>query len=83
MPAAKLLKKSASAAAVPGPGSRDLPSCKDILPGTWPETALPDFARCNPFQGDLRWSNDQVQMIRHDNKFMQQILFLCSVSGLQ
>jgi hypothetical protein len=33
----------------------------------------------SPFQGDLSWSNDQVEMVRHENKFMQQILFLCSV----
>jgi hypothetical protein len=29
-----------------------------------------------PFQGDSSGSNDQVKMVRHDNKFMQQILFL-------
>ncbi len=46
MPAAKLLKKSASAAEVQGPESRDLPSCKDIPPGTWSETALLDFVGC-------------------------------------
>jgi hypothetical protein len=32
-----------------------------------------------PFQRDFGWSDDQVEMFRHDNKLMQKILFLCSV----
>ena len=32
-----------------------------------------------PFQRDFGWSNDQVEMVRHDNELMQKVLFLCSV----
>ena len=32
-----------------------------------------------PFQRDSCWGNDQMEMVRHDNKLMQKILFLCSV----
>ena len=49
-PAVKLKKKSALAAEVPDPACRemkDAPSCRDILPESWPETALPGSARCS------------------------------------
>ncbi len=32
-----------------------------------------------PFQRDVSWSDDQVKMVRHDDKFMKQIFFLGSV----
>jgi len=32
-----------------------------------------------PFQRDFGWSDDQVEMFRHDNKLMQKIFFLYSV----
>ena len=32
-----------------------------------------------PFQRDFGWSDDQVEMFRHDNKLMQKILLLFSV----
>jgi hypothetical protein len=122
-PAAKLLKKSASAAEVPGPGEAGI--CRAVRVflrglGQKPlDRILPDvilkllvFARISdppihkawlpdvsfnfqvviqperestlhqlqgPFQGDLPWSNDHVEMVRHDNKFMQPISSLCSV----
>ena len=32
-----------------------------------------------PLQRDFGWSDDHVEMFRHDNKLMQKILLLCSV----